>query len=123
MLNTLYQMLVSDLVQFDLRSCHPPLRVVSDHCLVLGIPVDELQSIGPTHKININAVNALQEVWSIVHIFVSPSCCLSLSTVVLSIGMGPMPAIVHYDVQNSSCSSSSSSRSTPITQKQSNIKT
>ena len=50
----------------------------------------------------------------------------SLSTVVLSIGMDPMPAIVDvwgYDGQNSSFSSSSSSRSTPITQKGSNIKT
>ena len=39
------------------------------------------------------------------------------TSVVLSIGMGPMPAIVDlwgYDVQNSSCCSS---RSTPITQK------
>ena len=45
-------------------------------------------------------------------------------SLVLSIGMGPMPAIVDlwgYDGQNCSCSSSS--RSTPITQKQSNIKT
>ena len=45
----------------------------------------------------------------------------------LVIGMGPMPAIVELwgnDVQNSSSSSSSSfDRSTPITQKQSNIKT
>ena len=43
--------------------------------------------------------------------------------VVLSIGMGPMPAIIDlwgYDVQNCSCSSSPSG-STPITQKVSNI--
>ena len=50
-------------------------------------------------------------------------------SLVLSIGMGPMPAIVElwgYDGQNSSfssSSSSSSSRSTPITQKGNNIKT
>ena len=53
---------------------------------------------------------------------VSGSEMISLSMVVLSIGMGPMPAIVDlwgYDVQNSS----SFDRSTPITQKGSNIKT
>ena len=55
----------------------------------------------------------------------TPIHTVSLSTVVLSIEMVPMPAIVDvwgYDVQNCSCSSSSSSsssdRSTPITQKQ-----
>ena len=50
------------------------------------------------------------------------------SPIDLSLRMGPMPAIVDlwgYDVQNCSSSSSSSSSdcSTPITQKQSNIKT
>ena len=53
-----------------------------------------------------------------------PTRGILLSTVVLSIGMGPMPAIIDVWVQNSSCSSfspssssssSSSSRSTPIT--------